>query len=129
MFLGAAPWKWTGIGGEMVVRKTKQAGKVGRKPDPEGLKELSRKADETLKSKGGTIAEKLGSKAEEGNVASAELLVKLADRMVREEEEAGEEKRGPSLAERWAQEPAFKGPKSLPEGAGRASAGSREPEG
>lgn len=89
------------------MRKTAQSVK---KADSPGLKELSRKADEALQTVSGNITKLLRKQAAEGCITSTKLLIELSKRNGAAKEEGSKEKKaGPSIAEKWASEPEFKG--------------------
>ncbi len=89
----------------------KRAKRVGR-----NLAGLRKEAAKQVKKKGGELVKVLMDKALEGNVASAKMVVELAETKPGEEQKPKKRRRGLSTAQRWALEPEWVGPEAGTEG-------------
>jgi hypothetical protein len=83
----------------------KKRGRAGK----DGAEQLKRAADKRVGRNSEVLADLLTKKALEGDLASARVLVGLAERKKPREKQV-KKRRGPSLAERLVAEPEWQGP-------------------
>jgi hypothetical protein len=92
---------------------------------PKGLKKLSEEADKAIGESSPKITKKMAEIAEEGDLLYTDYLIGLAEKGARPKRKSGE-RMGMGIAERWANEPVWKGPTPVvakPVGAGSPAAG------